>query len=152
MLESSLSSKIQVLHSSAKSRIFSLNPICFSEMTTSQDLSRTGVSPFADAALCNLLFKTSAGAQTVVAIVPAANDAATWTRTPSETFMSLFERIFLFADVYLKYGQRQPSSVVSKHTLQSAKRLTQVSLHSCNGRCFTHSSKYFSPHSAPILS
>ena len=64
----------------------------------------TGVSPLADVALCNLLFKTSAGAQTVVATVPAANDAAIWTGTPSESLSILFVRSWRFADVYLSFN------------------------------------------------
>jgi hypothetical protein len=61
----------------------------------------TGASPLADAALCNLLFRTSAGAQTVVATVPAANEAAIWTGTPSETLSILLDRTCLLTDVYL---------------------------------------------------
>lgn len=65
----------------------------------------TGDFPSADAALCILLFSTSAGAQTVVATVPATNDAAIWTGTPSENGVNLFASSWRFADVYLRPGQ-----------------------------------------------
>jgi hypothetical protein len=66
----------------------------------------TGAGPFAEAvvALCNLLLRTSAGAQTVVATVPAAKDAAICTGTPSDRLSVLLERILRFALVYLWSG------------------------------------------------
>jgi hypothetical protein len=48
--------------------------------------------------LCNRLFKTSAGAQTVVATVPAASDASICTRGPSSSFV---DRICDLAAPYL---------------------------------------------------
>ena len=93
----------------------------------------TGAFPFTEAALCNLLFKTSAGAQTVVATVPAAKEAAMWTGTPSVSLIIVFERIFRFADVYLVLSQYRLASVVIKHTPRSAKHLLHVSFNSTNG-------------------
>lgn len=54
-------------------------------------------APVVDAALCILLFITSAGAQTVVATVPAANDAVMCTGTPSLRSNQDVERRRLFA-------------------------------------------------------
>jgi hypothetical protein len=76
MPESILSSRILALHSSARSRISSPNPVHHQNCQKVSLSLPTGAFPFKDAALCNLLFKTSAGAQTVVATVPAAKDAA----------------------------------------------------------------------------
>ena len=50
-------------------------------------------------ALCSLLFKTSAGAHTVVATVPAINEAAIWIGIPSGSGISLFESNLLFEAV-----------------------------------------------------
>lgn len=61
---------------------------------------RPGAGPFAEAALCSLLFKTSAGAHTVVATVPAANDEAMCTGTPSDSLSVSFESRLLFTVVY----------------------------------------------------
>ena len=48
--------------------------------------------------LCNRLFKTSAGAQTIIAKVPAASDASICTRGPSSSFV---DRIYDLAALYL---------------------------------------------------
>lgn len=101
MLVSIPSSGILAPHSSTSSRIFSRLPFPCQQDANSFGVLHTGASPPAEAALCNLLFRTSAGAQTVVATVPAANEAAIWTGTPSETLSILLDRICLFADVYL---------------------------------------------------
>ena len=58
------------------------------------------------AALCILLFSTSAGAHTVVATVPAIKEDAICTGTPSETLRSWLERSAALAWVYLELGQR----------------------------------------------
>jgi hypothetical protein len=101
MLVSIPSSGILAPHSLTSSRIFSRVPFPCQLDANSFGFLHTGASPPAEAALCNLLFRTSAGAQTVVATVPAANEAAIWTGTPSETLSILLDRICLFADVYL---------------------------------------------------
>jgi len=101
MPESILSSRILALRSSARSQIFSPNPVHHQHSRKVSLSLPTEAFPFTDAALCNLLFKTSAGAQTVVATVPAAKDAAMWTGTPSDSFRTLFERSCRFVDVYL---------------------------------------------------
>ena len=105
----------------------------FSKNIRGQDIVYTGAFPFTEAALCNLLFKTSAGAQTVVATVPAAKEAAMWTGTPSVSLIIVFERIFRFADVYLVLSQYRLASAAIKHTPQSAKHLLHVSFNSNNG-------------------
>jgi hypothetical protein len=53
---------------------------------------RTCDFPFIAAALCNRLFKTSAGAHTVVATVPAAREARMWVGMLSFRFRSGVER------------------------------------------------------------
>jgi hypothetical protein len=50
-------------------------------------------------ALCNLLFRTSAGAHTVVATVPAIKEEMMCVGTPSERGMILFESNRLFEAV-----------------------------------------------------
>lgn len=60
------------------------SPYAMSAFCRGTRTTHTGEFPRADATLCNRLFNTSAGAQTVVATVPAINDAAMWTGTPSE--------------------------------------------------------------------
>lgn len=68
-------------------------------------LRHTCGDPEDDAALCIRLFNTSAGAQTVVATVPAIKDDAIWTGTPSERSSDLLERSAAFACVYLVWSQ-----------------------------------------------
>lgn len=59
-------------------------PSCFNPFTISL-VNPCFASPFTEAAFCSLLFKTSAGAHTVVATVPAITEAVICTGTPSES-------------------------------------------------------------------
>lgn len=59
--------------------------------------SLTSLTPLTDTAFCTLLFKTSAGAQTVVATVPATDDARKCVMIPSFRFTEWFDSNWRFA-------------------------------------------------------
>jgi hypothetical protein len=69
------------------------------DLSAISDLRLTRLWPPMAAELCILLFNTSAGAQTVVATVPATSDANIWTDTPSES--DVVDKIRDFAAEYL---------------------------------------------------
>lgn len=66
-----------------------------------RDIKHTCDFPFTAAALCSLLFTTSAGAHTVVATVPAAREAIMWIGKPSFRLSAGVDNNLFFAAAYL---------------------------------------------------
>lgn len=67
----------------------------------------TGLTPSTVTAFWTLLFRTSAGAQAVVATVPASSEARKWTGIPSLRPRDGLESICCLAAEYLVQGERQ---------------------------------------------